>query len=346
MNLEDSGQYESLYDVAAARYGMVRSEWIYSFGVNRPVIDSIIQFAQPLSTTKLTLLLSDCVLLTLKWFRWNHSYKFLGGIVGLGKSSIREIIVKMIPVMLAWSEAYVTVPTENELRQITQGVVNDNSMHDVLFIVDTVPTRINESSGPHARNYHNVHKPYPHLKTQVVVSLNGRIVHVSSTYPGSVSDIRIFRESSFGAHVTDDITIAADGIYQSVEQELNGGTLLIPHRRPRNGSLTDDQLSDNSFLASHRVVVEHTFGRMKRFKIAQHFRSDHWLFNNVFRIIAAFNNIERGVPLLQRRYDSVPYPEASVLPGPRYLSFEAMADDFLAREYGSEEEDGEEEETN
>ena len=121
---------------------------------------------------------------------------------------------------------------------------------------------------------------------------------------------------------------------------------MIPHRRPRNGSLTDDQLSDNSFLASHRVVVEHTFGRMKRFKIAQHFRSDHWLFNNVFRIIAAFNNIERGVPLLQRRYDSVPYPEASVLPGPRYLSFEAMADDFLAREYGSEEEDGEEEETN
>ncbi len=101
MSLEDFNHYESL------------------------VIDSIIQFAQPLSTTKLTLPLCDRILLTQKWFRWNHSYKF-------------------------WVE---------------------------LLVSENFPLE-NEPSGPHAIYGHNIYKPYPLMKTQVVVSLDGRIVQV------------------------------------------------------------------------------------------------------------------------------------------------------------------------
>ena len=66
---------------------------------------------------------------------------------GLGKSSVRDIITKMLSMMLSWSEMYIAIPSEQELQRVTRQVVNDPSLYNALFVVDSVPTRINDPSG-------------------------------------------------------------------------------------------------------------------------------------------------------------------------------------------------------
>ena len=63
----------------------------------------------------------------------------------------------------------------------------------------------------------------------------------------------------------------------------------IPFRRD-NGELSSNQMSSNSFMSSYRVVVEHSFGRLKNWEIINSFRSDYWKFNSFFRICCALHN--------------------------------------------------------
>ena len=43
--------------------------------------------------------------------------------------------------------------------------------------------------------------------------------------------------------------------------------LVIPHKTPKNGELTDEQKKDNQIIASYRIRNEHAIGGMKRCRI-------------------------------------------------------------------------------
>ena len=42
----------------------------------------------------------------------------------------------------------------------------------------------------------------------------------------------------------------------------------IPHKQPKGEKLTDEQKEENRALASERVVCEHAFAGVKRYRIA------------------------------------------------------------------------------
>lgn len=118
---------------------------------------------------------------------------------------------------------------------------------------------------------------------QVVVALNGQVVHMSPTYPGHYTKFsRIWCRS-----------VCSWWIYQGVESTLNGGGIVILHRQINHNVLAPNQTVDNAFLSSIRVEVEYTFGRTKRYQLLRYFRSIHWWYNSVFRIVAALHNIEQ-----------------------------------------------------
>ena len=56
------------------------------------------------------------------------------------------------------------------------------------------------------------------------------------------------------------------GQNQNIEREdVNVET---PHKKPRGGELTAEQKEENRALAKERVVVEHSFAGLKRYRIA------------------------------------------------------------------------------
>lgn len=276
---------------------------------------------------KLKIPFQDCVLLYLKWLKWNESMKSLSLPFGCGKSTIHEIINKMGQLLLRWADQYIVHEPDDQLTRHAQQRFHE-TYHNVVYVVDTVPCKIPQPSSPLAREYYNVHKKYYHIKTQAVVNAKGDFIDISPTVKGATSDITLFRDSGFGEYVTSGKRIAADAIYQGIAPFLNGGDIIIPHRREQ-GTLSDTQEFSNSFHSSYRVVVEHSFGRLKRFQVMGFFRGDHWQFNNIFRICCGLCNAERREVLIESRYSDTSDPEMNLLPGTRHTSISSIADDFI-----------------
>ena len=72
---------------------------------------------------------------------------------------------------------------------------------------------------------------------------------------------------------------------------------IIPHKRPKNGDLTEQQKSDNHVHSKHRIIVENYFGRMKTLWSIMHqvYRLDLSTYDRVFDLWAALTNFISGL---------------------------------------------------
>jgi len=128
------------------------------------------------------------------------------------------------------------------------------------------------------------------LKTEYVVTGQGRIVSVSASHPGSRHDLTIRRE---GPKLPKAARVYADSAYQGYEREY--ASLEIPYKKPKGGALNDEEKEYNRGLGSFRVAVEHRIGRTKRFRIvAERFRNPRDRHYTKTSIIAGLVNIEAG----------------------------------------------------
>ena len=91
------------------------------------------------------------------------------------------------------------------------------------------------------------------------------IVFLSDTYEGSVHDKRIADTTPYplpaGSHLLQDLGFLAF--------KLDGVTTLTPHKKPRGGSLTDEQRAENRQKSSRRVRIEHVNSSVKRCRIVK-----------------------------------------------------------------------------
>jgi hypothetical protein len=64
-----------------------------------------------------------------------------------------------------------------------------------------------------------------------------------------------------------EFNIHLDLAYLGFLNEYNCQNLLIPHKKSKNKPLTESQKEENKQQASKRVIVEHSFAGLKRFRI-------------------------------------------------------------------------------
>jgi hypothetical protein len=98
----------------------------------------------------------------------------------------------------------------------------------------------------------------------VIDGQTGQVICVYEA-KGSVHDFEIFKQS--GIHVLDDILLVGDKGFQGI-CDLHAFS-LIPHKKPKGGTLTAEQKAFNSSLSKFRILIEHVNRRIKRFKILQ-----------------------------------------------------------------------------
>lgn len=96
---------------------------------------------------------------------------------------------------------------------------------------------------------------------QVIIDADSRLVVASARpEPGNKADAHVWRESDLPAAAAG-TTVIADGAYL-------GTGLIVPHRRKAAGRpLLRGQEEDNTEHRRVRARVEHTFARMKNWKI-------------------------------------------------------------------------------
>ncbi len=100
------------------------------------------------------------------------------------------------------------------------------------------------------------------IKTEIVITENGRIVSVSKPAPGRVHDLEVRRR---GPPLPESSHIYADSGYQGLQENHSG--VDIPYKKTKARPLTKDERAYNHALSRFRVRVEHSIGRLKSFRI-------------------------------------------------------------------------------
>lgn len=135
----------------------------------------------------------------------------------------------------------------------------------VLFM-DATERRIPRSVDYERQKHEYSGKKKTHtVKNNLIVDQQSQVLFLSSTYPGSVHDKKLADEA--GHHYPDETVLIEDLGYQGYEPE--NISVLIPHKKPKNGELTQQQKQDNTDLSQIRVPVEHVMAGVKRLNIVK-----------------------------------------------------------------------------
>lgn len=128
------------------------------------------------------------------------------------------------------------------------------------------------------------------IKNEIITTEKGRIVSVSPSVPGTVHDITIRRR---GPPLPENSHAYADSGYQGYQDDHP--SLDIPYKKPKKGKLTKQEKEYNHALSRFRVRVEHSIGRMKKFRIlADRFRYPRMRHTVKFSIVAGITNLVAG----------------------------------------------------
>ena len=132
-----------------------------------------------------------------------------------------------------------------------------------------------------------------------MIDSKGRILRVSKPYEGRVHDFEIRKtEGSLPA-----VPILADSGYQGLQNE-HSAAVILPKKKPKNGSLSASDQARNSKLArcrifTHpakcRIFIEHTFAHLKKWHIlAARYRGHLSNYPQIFQTIAGIYNLSRA----------------------------------------------------
>ncbi|MEU1916099.1 transposase [Streptomyces massasporeus] len=172
-------------------------------------------------------------------------------------------------------EADETAQDAQEQGQDGGGVVQRR----LLWIVDgtLVPVR-DRTVGASSRNYRFS------ANVQVIIDADTRLV-VAPARPAPVNraDAHVWRESDLPA-LTAGTTVTADGAYL-------GTGLIVPHRRRAGRPLLRGQEEDNAEHRRVRARVEHTFARMKNWKILRDCRQRGDGLHHAVQAVATMHNL-------------------------------------------------------
>jgi hypothetical protein len=148
-----------------------------------------------------------------------------------------------------------------------------------LWIVDgtLVPVR-DRTVGASSKNYRFS------ANVQVVIDADTRLVVATGPpEPGDKADAHAWRDSGLAAYCVD-ATVLADGGH------VNTG-LVVPHRRRAGRPLLRAQEEDNAEHRRVRARVEHTFARMKNYKILRDCRQKRVGLHHAVHAVAHMHNL-------------------------------------------------------
>jgi len=136
------------------------------------------------------------------------------------------------------------------------------------------------------------------LKTQITVSrFSKKILNVSATYPGSTHDKKILDVEKTVDKTPKETAHFLDLGYIGLNKSYPDHYIIIPPKKSKNGELSDLEKELKKIQSKRRVVIEHVFGKLKRYRIcSDKYRGPRDRFNQVFRSIASIYNFTLEMP--------------------------------------------------
>jgi DDE superfamily endonuclease/Helix-turn-helix of DDE superfamily endonuclease len=221
--------------------------------------------------------LEDHLLIMLIYYRCYVTQEFIGFFYNVDKSAICRAIRRI-----------------EKLAKPLFGVKREprvSRKEAEALIIDCTEQPIHRPGDDAVQKRHYSGKKKRHtLKSEYIVTRNGRIASVSSSQPGSRHDLAIRRA---GPKLPRGARAYGDSAYQGYDKEHKA--IDYPYKKPRGGQLTDEEKEYNKGLSRFRVRVEHKIGQVKRFRIvSDSFRNPRRTHFTKASIIAGIVNMGSG----------------------------------------------------
>jgi len=200
----------------------------------------------------------------------------LGFLFDLGQSNVLNNIRMLEPLV----KTILPLPGKLHQRAARLGTLEEV---EALFpgfkaFLDATEQEIPRPRDKGKRRTHYSGKKKRHtVKTQITVNADGLIVHKTPHARGSRHDYAFFKWRR--PRLLDMVCLGVDLGYDGVQNDYPGLNALVPYKRRNPGrgkrgvkaeELSCEEKAFNRWLSGERVVVEHTFSRLKKFRVMAH----------------------------------------------------------------------------
>jgi hypothetical protein len=244
----------------------------------------------------------------LLYYKAYFTQEFIGVIVGLDQGNVSRLIQKMMSLLeevadkelttylMKAKEEYEKIPASQRVNNWKDFIKTHPDLKDVA--TDATEQSIHRSSDDETQKAHYSGKKKRHtIKTQISSSISGRILDVSSSYPGSVHDAKIADDEQTAQKFPEDTCQRYDSGYQGINSKNPDHYIVTPTKKPKGRELSPLQKELNTVHSKRRIRIEHAISRIKKFKIYAHtYRGPIKKYNIIFRGVAALVNFKWANP--------------------------------------------------
>jgi len=216
---------------------------------------------------KQKLSLGQALFMLLLYYRTYTSHMFLSMVMGIDDSSVCHYFKRIQPLLA-------------QIFRIPERKIKMSEDEILELIIDATEQNSQKRNG----SGYSGKKKQNTVKTQIMVTHEGKIKSVSKSVPGNIHDKRLYDNTK--AFTTIKVRRKGDLGYI-------GTSCQTPIKKKKNKQLTDGQKSFNKQFSRSRITVEHVFAHLKKFNILNHkFRNNINNYNLIFKNIAGIRNLQ------------------------------------------------------
>jgi len=209
----------------------------------------------------------DKLLFILTYLKINPIQEIQGQLFEMSRTNVSKWFHLLHDILnLALAQQH-CLPARNaqELAQFLQNI--DHGADELLqFFHDGTERPIRRPKNHDDQKFYYSGKSKQHaVKNVLVVNKSGNVLYLSDTYEGKAHDKRIADESGYS--LPEESILFQDTGFQGFN--LDDVTIMQPKKKPKGGTLTSEEKTENRRIASIRVHIEHVIGDIKRFAIVR-----------------------------------------------------------------------------
>jgi hypothetical protein len=222
----------------------------------------------------------DQLLLTVVWLRHYPINEVLGYLFSASESTASRVIRRVLPVLEAAGRDTMRRPDPGRLRRKKLADLLADTP-ELAGIVDTFEQPIERPKDRAGADTFSSGKKKRHtLKVQVVVDEEtGHFIDVSESFPGPTGDMNVLKSSGVMDRWPPGIGLLGDLASVGMDKLRPGVKAAAPRRKPRGRPRPGEDVAYNKEFSRRRVKVEHSIGRLRRFKavaeVDRHHQRDH-----------------------------------------------------------------------
>ncbi len=253
-----------------------------------------------------TLYIRHAVLLAMYYQRHTVSQRAISAFFGIHQSNVSREINAMHEILSD------ILPTPKAISINIENMTNRTKQRSAIpgdgggtIIIDGTHTKVERpQDAERRREVYTGRKKTCTYNTTVVSNLEGVIIALGNTCPGTTNDLTMLKDDQFLLDgIIDDmqrtdiaekdrINVYTDAGYLGIIKHLPGINSWQPHKRKKGKKLAPEQKRHNRGVNNVRIAIEHGIGRMKKYEIA---RGPYWgdedELNSELNVVAGLVNL-------------------------------------------------------